>query len=546
MDVAYAAALRIYKLADGVVDFLSSALDVSNYTINYKKCDVSDNTLESYKEYMKLRTHIATLVDKLESIYLDPANHSDTFILSYKSLFNKFKIKYLQFSKEEELIKPDIVKKVGDAVFSEIEIHNSKLDKIVALREQYYKTPEIIHVYAYVMQRAINTFFTADKGLVFTLMEFIAEDKTNALRGTYKSDLKTISKDIVRKNPPQSRFGLIPQTDNMQLKELLKIILVEDNIAVNTTDLDKLSKKHKIGFIVFTSVVNTPVDYNVKPLINADEAKKYIQPDEYGITKKIIERFRTLNTYGSGQTWAFNIVIHNKQADKFYIVETLDGETYRCLAPWLYSTKYAVAKFRVKKILDYDATKPSRALEYNALAIKQSLPNMFTSKILALEEFDAKLEVVQSGTMQHKIVDKVLETANKLISKAKFKSPNDVSDLLHDEAIVKSFVLAVEQEFANDTNSFDGGAFPRCELMSSFITSLQTNTRRFAREVHNGYSRNPLKDADFDKSSKEGNKQVAVDKITEVLKNAVELVIKLDDNLFTSSYYKYLLLNYDM
>ena len=543
MEDIHANTLHVLKLADNLITFLSSSLDVSSYSAitKHSKHKLTDKTLESYEDMAKLLKSVSTLVEQLSTIYLDPDDHSETFILTYKNLLNKFTIKYTQFLKEVDLLKPDIIQQIGDIVFADIEAATDKLAKIDALRERYYKVPEIIHVYAYVMQKAINTLFYTDKNLVFTLSEYIIEDKTKALSGNYTSLLS--KKDAPKKNPPQSRFGLIPQTVNLPLKELLKIILAEDNIAVNSVNLDTLSKKHKIGFIVFDSVVNTPVDYNIIPLINPEEAKKYIQPDEFGVTIKTIERFKTLNTYGSGFHGAFDITIYNKQAEKFYIIETLDKSTYRCLAPWLSSKKYAVSKFRVKSILDYDSTVPSRALEYNALAIKQSLPNMFTKKILALEEFDAKLEVVQSGTMQHKIVDKVLETANKLINKTKFKTPNDVSDLLHDSSIVESFVMAVEHEFANDTTSFDGGAFPRYEIMSSFINALQTNTRRFAREVHNGYSRNPLKDSDF--TNKEYNKHVASEKIIDVIKSAVELVIKLDDNLFTSSYYKYLLLNYD-
>ncbi len=544
MDVICGNAATILTAINNIAEFLAESLDMSKYIAKikeYKKFkSPSDDSLESYTKLMGFLHDIDELVKNISTVVVTHDNHSETFILNHKALVNKLNVKYVQFTKDLAALNPDIIKTVGSTVFDDIAKTDNKLDKIVKLRELYYKNPAIISLYAYLMQRAINEFFSIDKSLVFKLTEFITEDKAHALRGNYKSNIPP--KDASKKNPPQTRFGLLPVTAAMPLKELLKVILAEDNIAADTTNLEKLAKKHHIGFIVFTSIVNTPADYNISALTLPDVAKEYMQPDEYGITKKTIQRFTTLNTYGAGYGWSFSITTHNKTAEKFYIIETLDGDTYRCMAPWLQSTKYSVSKFRVKKIIDYDQTIPSRALEYHDLAIKQALPNMFTNKILALDEFDAKLENVQSGSIQHSVVDKVVKVASKLIVKTKFKSSNDVSNLLHEPVIVEAFISAVEQEFASDTNSFNGGAFPRCELASSFITALQTASRRFAREVHNGYSRNPLKDEDLQGDSK----QVATDKIIEVLKNAVELVIKLDDNLFTSSYYKYLILNYNM
>jgi hypothetical protein len=545
MDAIHANAIRIVKYLKDIVINLSESLDMENILSvikTYEKSKLTDdNSVDTYETCFKLLKNIDELVNKMLHFHLDPNNHSETFIMEHRAELNKFNIKYTQFLKEVELLKPNIVQTVGDSIFADIEKSTDKLEQLAKLRAKYYDTPELINLYAYVMQKAINAFMTTDRTISYKLMEFITEDKNKALSGNYKSSIS--AKDGFKKNPPQTRFGLLPMTINMPLKELLKLILVEDNIIDSSTDLERLAKKYKIGFIVLTSVVNTPADYNVVTLTNPDVAKAYIQPEIYGITKKVVDRFNTLKTYGDGYGWAFTIKTHNENAEKFYILETLDNDTYRCLAPWLSSTKYSVLKFRVKKIIDYDPKVPSRALEYHGLAIKQALPNMFTNKVLALDEFDAKLESVESGTIQHKVVDAVMKVAQKLMDKKKIKSSNEVSNLLHNEALVNAFVTTVEQEFASDKSSFDGGTFPRYELMSSFITALQSATRHFTRELHNGYTRNPLRTADFTNSD---NKQIVSEKVTEVIKNAIELVIKLDDNLFTSSYYKYLILNYNM
>ncbi len=545
MDAIHKNALRILVSFKDLTEFLGSSVDVEKYdeliTSLEKIKLTSDDPLKSYIDCVRLLTGIQSLLMKLKSPFEDCESQSETFRLTYKAMVNKVTAKHLAFTKDVEEAKVAIVTNLSNDVFDEIAKKDNKLTAIDELRAKYHKHKELISIYANVMQRAIDEFFASERSLSFKLLEYISEDKQLALSGKYEQVLKK----SVSSNPPQTRFGLLPMTSSMLLKDLLPIILAEEKITVSTDNIAQLAKKHSIGFIEMKSIIYTPVEYNVRPLVNANDAKQYIQPSEYGINEKTVERFKTLSTFGNINKWDFSIHVYTPNADHFYIIETLDGKTYRCLAPWLQSSRYSVAKFRAQKLLDYGKdNKPTKALEYHAYAQQQATKNMFLGKALALEDFDPKLTDIESGKIQANIADAVIEQV-KVVMKSYKKSldPIVVSDILHDRSIVETFISATEREFALDKRSFDGGKFPIAEIVSSFIVALQTASRRFAREVHNGYSRDPLKPKDFT-DDHSANHLLASEKIDRVLRNAVELVIKLDENLFTSNYYKYLILNH--
>lgn len=538
MEAIHTNALRIIVNFKELLDFLSSAVDTANLTTqleNVEKIKLpADDDLKSYSLVFKMIHDLRLIMQSLENLKLDCDLHSETFRMSYKKILNKSVAKYLAFYKDTEISKLEISDTLADKIFNELSSSENKLKILEDLRSKYYKSKELIHVYARVMQRAIDELFATDKQLVFRLIGWVEEDKRRALDNTYQTEAKPNKAN----NPPQSRFGLLPMTSSMALKDLLPLILAEEKTTVDSVNLAPLSKKLKIGFIVFNSILYTPVEYNVRPLVNETDAKEYIQPQEYGINIKTIERFRTLSAFGNINKWDFSIEVHNTDAEKFYILETLDGKTYRVLAPWLSSTRYSVAKFRVQRILDYSAKKVSKALNYHAHCISSATKNMFLGKALELENFENQLTDVESGKMQSTIADAVINAVDNIIKKeykGKITTPLEVSDILHHPDIGRTFINSVVLEFSKDQSRFDAGKFPMSEILASFAAALQTAGRRFVREVHNGYSREPLKPADIDQ---------AIGKIHKVLNDSVELVVKLDDNLFTSNYYKYLILNY--
>ncbi len=566
MNKAHIGILRICVLAREVLDLVSetqnvehlyndlktvedytAAAPVLGQTIDLPDTKMSvdfdfNSILKEFGDELKISELFGSVLARIEETHIDRDKYSDSLRNKVRTMVNKLKGRYLAFQKEFEIIKLQFIESVGEKI-AQIIIQSAtseeKKKRLTNLRSEYHKNNHLVNIYAEVLQKVSEVLFNTDKELYDMLVVWIEEDKRRALSGHYKTD----SKHNKANNPPQSRFGLLPVTSSMPLKELLPMIFTEERSISNiakTTDFAKISKEHKIGIIVLNSVVYTPVEYNVRSLINENEAKVFIQPNEFGINKKIIDRFTTLRTFGNVDKWDFSMEVYGEDYERFYIVETLDGKTYRALAPWITLNKFVIPKHRVKKILDYRTNYklPSKSLEYHSRCMETAVKNMFLGKALALDTFEKQLDIIESGKIQSSIIDAVIEAADKLIKKDYkdvISTPLEVNDILHHPVIVKTFTNAIVEEFVKSKEKLSGGTFPMYEVLASFTTALQMTGRRFAREIHNGYSRDPLKPEDIG---------AAVEKIHTVIKNATELVVKSDENLFTSNYYKYLILNY--
>ena len=183
---------------------------------------------------------------------------------------------------------------------------------ILYVQSKFYEYKRTVLLYSKFIQEFIDYLYeTKDKDakiLMYYIMDLVELDKDFFISGNISNSLKdNINKDIHLINPALKRFGLIPITDSMLLDDLIQLITdkkvtykvndkVNDRVNGKTINLEKLAKEKNIGFILMRHVVYTPVEYNLKPLILPDVAKCLIQPQEFGITEKTIERFQTIKT----------------------------------------------------------------------------------------------------------------------------------------------------------------------------------------------------------------------------------------------------------
>src|SRR5690606_23111607 len=93
--------------------------------------------------------------------------------------------------------------------------------------------------------------------------------------------------------------------------------------------------------VVLNRVTYHPMEYNIRALIVEDEAKQYMQPATYGITKKIVDRFQVIRPPVDNAKWDFsyNIVGDVDKAEYFYVFETIDSINYRALTKNLTNMK---------------------------------------------------------------------------------------------------------------------------------------------------------------------------------------------------------------
>lgn len=487
----------------------------------------------------KILTLLSDEINMLEKLPIGPLEVSDSSKIRMKDNIRKVATSYTKLMKECQRIDLEMIPKITKVLTDEC-IKDMK--NLKSIREEFLKELTGAEIYAAVMQELIDHFYTVDKQQAFKLMAIIEEDKSLAL------DHMKLGKSTVKNNPPQHRFGLVPVTISMSISDCITKMSELESKSVKSSSISKVAKELSVGIIVFNRIVYTPIEYNIRPLILEEESKEYVQPKEYGITLKTINRFKTILPSES-KKWDFSNEFHNDTEDKFYVLETLNGSTYRFLAPWLSSKSMSMSRFRVVQILDYDITKPSRATNYNFAATKIATKNMFLSKALALESFENQLVDVESGIIQRELTDDVMAFIDKYVSKKYargIKNSTQVSDILHSDEVIKHFSLSLVLAYKKgastaDMKNLNAGTFSFSEVLCSFIVNLQLATRRFARELHNGYTRNPLK---LDVFEKHDYMTIIREKISSIVFDAISLIIKLDENIYTNLHYKYLILNF--
>ena len=424
------------------------------------------------------------------------------------------------------------------------------LNSFNIIRKYFYQYQNCISLYASLIQYIANLMFRLDKSTAYKIFEIIEEDKNMALDGNVQ--LSFSKKQLYKNNPPLNKFNLLPATDCLELKKLLTLISAENNIKITNTNLEKISKIHKIGIIVFYSVVYTPIEYNIRNLILHKNAKDLIQPDEYGINKKTIERFNTIKSYEPAK-WEFGIEIIGENYDKFYIIETLDNINYRCLSPWIETNIYGISKYKIKNIFDhYNNRKVDRASNYNALAIDKASKNMFLSRAVDIETLIEGIPITDTNYVRNEIT-KALNNYIANIIKKKYKNDVknniEVNNIIHDKSLSKLFyekvlVLYKDGSSLDDIKQFKAGDFKFHEIFTSFMVNLHNITRRFSKEMHDGYARNSLKN-DIFKLTKIERMKIISAKLEEVVSNTIDLIIKNDSNIYDSLHSKYSILNID-
>lgn len=106
-----------------------------------------------------------------------------------------------------------------------------------------------------------------------------------------------------------------------------------------------------------------------------------------------------------------------------------------------------------------------------------------------------------------------------------------MNEIIHDKEIPKIFYEKVLSMYnkgiqLDNLKDFNAGNFPFEEVLISFVIELQYMTRRLSKELHDGYSRNPLKNEVFELS--DGEKMNVVEtKLFDVVNNTIRLIIKM-------------------
>jgi hypothetical protein len=507
-----------------------------------------------YKYYLNVK-NIQILFCKHE---LQPVNirsdRSQSYTLSIQDHLNSNTVHYNIFLKKWKIIHIDLIQILSEKIMIKA---NTDLDKVITiayeLQKAFHKNRTLIVIYTKVMQDLIDAMSIIKVPVMRKLLIMIEEDKTFFLINKLK--ITTKDKYIHVSNPPIRRFGLMPVTNLMPKNELLSLIL---NKRTNgKISLESYSKNERVGFIIFNHVVYHPVEYNIRKLIDVTESKDYIQPPEYGISEKVVKRFDNIRTVTHSAKWNFSFkqIGDYDKVSMYYVLETLDDNTWRALAPWVSATCFQIPKNKLKNLIKYlsNTNTPSRISSYQEIVQKKSLNTMFLEKSVDVDILAEKSNNVNSQLIQNDVYMKVMGVIEKeLLIKYKncddISSNTDMNDIIHNVDIKNMFIHIMTYNFSNgmsETNAKEhsAGVFPFEELLASYIKELRFISMRFMKELHDGYNREPLNDSIFTTPKKEKRRTI-IDKLESIIKASVLITIDSKTNIYSIMTYKYNLLNY--
>jgi hypothetical protein len=500
---------------------------------------------------------------------IDTDVYSKTYKLETQDYLNKLKLQYNTFIRTHTADDILIIQALSEILLKLFTVKHlqEKIepDDVVAsikyIRSVFYQFKNTVSLYAKFIQRLMDVLYTKSydgKQIIIKIMDIIEDDKDFFISGNIGNTYGKKHKSIHLTNPPLKRFGLLPVTDLMPINKLTNIIL--EKPTSGGIVFQQYAKRENVGFIIISRVVYHPMEYNIRPLIVKKLSADLTQPKEYGVTKKIVDRFNNIKQIETPNIkWDFNYKIvgdyKNSDVKNMYVIETLDGKNYRALAPWVYSTKFSIVKHKLEQFIKYitNDNMPDRISNYQAVSIKQSIPNMFLYRQLSTDILKENSKEIDTQMIRNDLYLKVFSLIQDLINRDYNKGVNvigniQINEIIHNNCIRDIFISVILNYYSAGTESvssqnYNAGKFPFSELLSSYMKDIHNISQRFMKELHDGYNRNPIKESVFQKPVNERTEYI-IDQLKKILVKVIHTIVNNKDNIYVTLNYKYLLLNF--
>jgi hypothetical protein len=245
LNARYKAVLSLCDLVKNYINDIGEHIDTRSYE---KTLNLIIKTKYIDEIFYKFAC-IKSILKKLDYLIIELSNAnipgiSDTRKLELITLYDKMRAKYNVAVNDTSNIDIDSITNLITKDINE--------DKINEYRAYYHENKECVDIYASMMQKIVDIQFNTNKSMVFKILAMIEDDKNLALKGT---TITQFSEKLKKKNPRQNRYGLLPNTINMPLKDILKIISQEIGKIINGTDLKKIANKFDIGISIKTVII---------------------------------------------------------------------------------------------------------------------------------------------------------------------------------------------------------------------------------------------------------------------------------------------------
>lgn len=513
---------------------------------------------DAIQTYFRNIDLVFTIFDKnyLSADNLDLNDMSRTYKLETVDLLNDLRLIYIKFIKTRRAYEAALVDELSSMVLDVFVREHPQntpvtiLQSVEYIQQLFRHHRYTVNLYAAIMQKILNkSQQEKQRSVVNGLLQIIEDDKSFILAGQTTGIKSKEYASAHLTNPPLKSFGLLPACDAQPMSDLL--FMAFSQRITGKISLQAVARKENIAFILMSRVTYAPIEYSLTRLINKDKATPLIQDVEYGVSKKIIERFNIIaQKENRTDRWAYDYkIVGDQKASNWYIVETVDGTNFRFLVPWVGSHSTVVSRDKIQGLLTYitESNKPSRATNYHNVCQQQATRNMFLRRPLSLDIMEENSREVDTQIMRNTLMIHVWRVIDADLKKRAVNNTADVNNIIHNQQIAEVFQQIILSLYATgakltQAREYTAGNFPFSELLSSYINTLQHITRRFMKELHDGYNRAPLQD-EFELPSAR-RKEIITARLNDVLSRAISLVVSDKQNIYSSLNHKYLLLNF--
>ena len=382
------------------------------------------------------------------------------------------------------------------------------------------------------------------------VMQHLEQAKTFFLLGNVTNELTaTESATLHLTNPPLKRFGFVPATESMALDDLLA--LLQQRKGSKTPSTMTAMTDQRVCFIMLHHIVYGPVEYNIDRLIDIQSAKPFLQSASVGITQKTINRFHTITSLQTDEKtkWDYSATVNGdpETARDFYVLESITHGMYRVLVPWMYSAQLSLPQFRVEKLLQYvtNANEPGRIGNYQAICVRASLPNMFLTRGITVEDLDTKAHDIDMQVIRENVHLRLMSIVHAMLAKHTRYSVTNINNVIHSDRLRDAFRDELMNTYneREQMNLMDSGRFPAHELTVTYVVALHYITRRFMKELHDGVNNRKIDPTVFTLQKDEMREQITA-YLNDMVVNVLGVLLNESDNLFADIEYKNRLLNY--
>lgn len=360
------------------------------------------------------------------------------------------------------------------------------IDTLQLIKKFYDDSPIIIDLYSCILRRVLDS--KPEHHIVIYINKLVEQLKDEVLPPIPRqtSNRKPTLQALIQ------RYKLIPDGPSRSFVDLVYALT---NVKVDgkniLDDLKKvaklISKTSKYGFIVISKRLPRPIENNIWLLtdVNYLQKRKLITELNAGVCDAIIQKSKTISFLEPGGLadgiYYVDDLVTDKPDNFYYILETLDGITYRILHPWYFSIFSKDKQYAIPmNMIDLTSTKtmPSTRIEaYNEILNNEILQKLKKPFIGTndISRFEKQQIETKWNVMRRKIAVHMLDDYRVLFDKNKVSKETILGLILDPTIYANAIKYIISLGLSNTTNE--------SEIYMSALKQIDTMKHKMAKDV---------------------------------------------------------------